>query len=461
MRTSQIAKYCLFVSCYVFWVASGMMIAVGMYATLSSEERVVDTLITDPSLILMAVGILMFAITFVGCMGALRDIHLLLKIFAWLLLIVLILQFVAAILGFMFSGMVLEKAASVMSTAITRYREDLDLQNFIDYIQKKFECCGVNTYTDWSLNIYFYCADNNPSLESCGVPYSCCIKEKGKNVINTMCGYETQNLKRWDAEDRIYVDGCLNKIVSWGRGNLLFLGGMATGLIFLEIFVICLAVVLVYEINVIMERRKSTAPVSSVKRKSQRKEEFMTEREGMNEVFLEQEYMETYREEEIFVEALDYTATIECEFSDHTQEASFVLNAAIKIGAIAEFFRAISAIFGFPGIFVSEGIQESNNGHQARPWGGLSDRTILTKLSFTPSVPMQIRFSIKFQHHHSFPVFWFHQSHTSPWLLLSWAKPLILNSCGEHLCSGPRIWVTPSDNQSSASWVPNPVPCSA
>ncbi|XP_018423711.1 PREDICTED: tetraspanin-33-like isoform X2 [Nanorana parkeri] len=269
MRTSQIVKYSLFVSCYIFWVASGLMIAVGLYAKLCKETGVVDTLATDPAIILIVVGMLMFAITFLGCMGALRDLHILLKIFAAMLLLVLILQFVAAVLCFLFSGMVLEKASNVMSKAIIRYREDADLENFIDYIQKRFECCGVNSYTDWSLNIYFYCVDTNPSLEKCGVPYSCCIREEG------------QNLKRWHVEHQIFVDGCLNKIVSWGRGNLLFLGGIAMGLIVLEILVTCLAFVQIYQINFIMERKKSMAiDISSGKMQGNR-EEFVQQLEQM------------------------------------------------------------------------------------------------------------------------------------------------------------------------------------
>ncbi|XP_069623858.1 tetraspanin-33-like isoform X2 [Ranitomeya imitator] len=218
MRTSQVVKYSLFISCYIFWVASGLLIAVGFYAKLCKETGVVDSLTADPAILLIVVGMLMFIITFFGCMGALRDVHLLLKIFAGLLIVVLILQLVAAVLGFIFSGMVLDKASSVMLRAIIYYREDLDLQNFIDYIQKKI-------------------------------------------VINTMCGYETQNLMSWQAEERIFIDGCLDKIVSWGRGNLLFLGYIALGLILLEIVVICLAVVLIHQINFIEDRRKSTAVV--------------------------------------------------------------------------------------------------------------------------------------------------------------------------------------------------------
>nr|XP_033809655.1 tetraspanin-33-like [Geotrypetes seraphini] len=258
MRTNQVVKYTLFVSCYFFWVGSGLMIAVGVYARMSKEASAVDSLITDPSVILITVGILMFAVTFLGCMGALRDLHILLKIFAWLMLLILVLQIVAAVLGFFFSGLVLDKVSYVMGKAISRYREDLDLQNFIDFIQKKFECCGVGSYTDWSQNIYFECRDSNPSLERCAVPYSCCIQEKKQTIFNTMCGYETQSLKSWQAEDRIHVRGCLDKLVTWGKANLLFLAGIAMAFFLLEVLVIFLAKMLIYQINFIVLKRRLT-----------------------------------------------------------------------------------------------------------------------------------------------------------------------------------------------------------
>uniref|UniRef100_A0A8C3S342 Tetraspanin n=1 Tax=Chelydra serpentina TaxID=8475 RepID=A0A8C3S342_CHESE len=189
----------------------GIMVAVGIYAKLSKEASAVDSLLADPSLILLTVGILMFGITFVGCTGALRDLPVLLKI-------------------------VLEKAAFLMGKAISGYRDDLDLQNLIDYMQKKFECCGVHSYKDWSQNIYFECQDSNPSLERCAVPFSCCIqKDKEASVLNSMCGYGTQNLRSWKAESLIYTEGCLEKIVGWGQRNLLLIAGLAIGLFFLEV----------------------------------------------------------------------------------------------------------------------------------------------------------------------------------------------------------------------------------
>ncbi|XP_042300035.1 tetraspanin-33-like [Sceloporus undulatus] len=234
MRTNRLLKYTLFASCYLFWVTSGLMVAVGAYARLSRETGAVETLLAEPSSLLLAVGGLTFGVTFVGCLGALRDLPILLKAFTWILLLIFILQVVAAVLGFLFAGMVREKAAFLMGQAIARYRDSLDLQNLIDFIQKKFECCGVHSYLDWSQNAYFHCQEGNPSLESCAVPFSCCLPGK-EALLNTMCGYGTQNLPAWQAESRVYTEGCLEKIRHWARANLFLVAGLACGLLVLEV----------------------------------------------------------------------------------------------------------------------------------------------------------------------------------------------------------------------------------
>ncbi|XP_072125529.1 tetraspanin-33 isoform X2 [Mobula birostris] len=253
MRTSRAIKYTLFAFCYIFWVASGLMIAVGIYSKTAVEGGAVDSLIADPALILITVGCLIFCITFLGCFGALRDIQILLKIFLWTLLLILLLQVTVATLGFIFSEKVEKKAVGLLEKGIIRYRDDLDLQNLIDYIQKKFKCCGVLSYKDWSQNMYFSCVETNPSLEQCGVPYSCCIMT-AKEVLNTMCGYETQQLKFWTARKKIYTAGCLDTIVQWGHKNLLLIGGIALGVLLLEILLISLTAILLKQIHSIKKK---------------------------------------------------------------------------------------------------------------------------------------------------------------------------------------------------------------
>ncbi|XP_072125530.1 tetraspanin-33 isoform X3 [Mobula birostris] len=249
MRTSRAIKYTLFAFCYIFWsqalaqqengaqvqsnsarrlpevniqhgslellfwnskVASGLMIAVGIYSKTAVEGGAVDSLIADPALILITVGCLIFCITFLGCFGALRDIQILLKIFLWTLLLILLLQVTVATLGFIFSEKVEKKAVGLLEKGIIRYRDDLDLQNLIDYIQKK--------------------------------------------VLNTMCGYETQQLKFWTARKKIYTAGCLDTIVQWGHKNLLLIGGIALGVLLLEILLISLTAILLKQIHSIKKK---------------------------------------------------------------------------------------------------------------------------------------------------------------------------------------------------------------
>ncbi|XP_056324170.1 tetraspanin-33 [Danio aesculapii] len=255
-KSFRAVKYTLFVCCYVFWVFSAGLIAVGIYAKIAKESDVVDTLMADPALLLIIVGSLMFTITFLGCFGALRNISLLLNLFVAILLVVLLLQVTAAVLGLLFSEKVQERTEQLMMNAIVRYRDDQDLENVIDFVQKKFKCCGVDSYLDWSKNMYFNSSEHNPSLEAYGVPFSCCIRQKNETVFNSMCGYETQKIKKSLAGRLIYTSGCLDEMVWWGKQNLLLVGGMTLVLLCLEICMMSLASVQLCQIRNVQQRKK-------------------------------------------------------------------------------------------------------------------------------------------------------------------------------------------------------------
>uniref|UniRef100_A0A3Q4HHW5 Tetraspanin n=1 Tax=Neolamprologus brichardi TaxID=32507 RepID=A0A3Q4HHW5_NEOBR len=237
MRGYRGVKYTLFIFCYFFWVRSWK----SMISTNIEEHilclciDVVDTLTVDPALLLIVVGSVMFLITFLGCFGALRNTICLLKTFVGLLVAILLLQIAAAFVGYFFTDTVMERTERLMMKAIEQYREDQDLENAIDFIQKKFQCCGVESYKNWSRNVYFECSDTNPSLEACGVPFSCCIGLQNQTVLNTMCGYGMQQLEEKLARQHIFTIGCLDKIVWWAKHNLLLVAGLTAGLLLLEV----------------------------------------------------------------------------------------------------------------------------------------------------------------------------------------------------------------------------------
>ncbi|CAM4565114.1 unnamed protein product [Leuciscus chuanchicus] len=246
---SPVVKYLLFFFNMLFWIIALFLISIGVYSRLVKHETVLACLTVDPALLLMIVGVLMFFITFCGCVGSLRENICLLQTFCIILTIIFLLQLVAGVLGFVFSDKARGKVTEMVDNAIKHYRDDLDLQNLIDYGQKQFNCCGGISYMDWSQNMYFNCSEENPSRERCSVPFSCCLLSKEESVINTMCGHGMQVLKYDTAGAFINTNGCIDNVVNWIHSNLFLLGGIALGLAIPQLVGILLSQILINQIQ--------------------------------------------------------------------------------------------------------------------------------------------------------------------------------------------------------------------
>ncbi|XP_048010842.1 tetraspanin-33 [Megalobrama amblycephala] len=246
---SPVVKYLLFLFNMIFWVIALVLISIGVYSRIVKHETALACLTVDPALLLMILGILMFFITFSGCVGSLRENICLLQTFCIVLTIIFLLQLVAGVLGFVFSDKARGKVTDMVGSAIKHYRDDLDLQNLIDYGQKQFNCCGGISYKDWSQNMYFNCSEENPSKERCAVPFSCCLLSTDEAVINTMCGHGMQELEYLKASAFINTNGCIDKVVNWIHSNLFLLGGIALGLAIPQLVGILLSQILINQIQ--------------------------------------------------------------------------------------------------------------------------------------------------------------------------------------------------------------------
>ncbi|XP_073724641.1 tetraspanin-33 [Misgurnus anguillicaudatus] len=246
---SPVVKYLLFFFNMIFWVIALVLISVGIYSRIVKHETAFACLTVDPALLLMIVGVLMFFLTFCGCVGSLRENICLLQTFCICLTVLFLLQLVAGVLGFVFSDKARVKVTEMLNSSMKHYRDDLDLQNLIDYGQTEFNCCGGISYMDWSQNIYFNCSEENPSHERCSVPYSCCLFAENETVINTMCGHGMQKKDYLTASEFINTNGCIDKVVNWIHSNLFLLGGIALGLAIPQLVGILLSQVLISQIQ--------------------------------------------------------------------------------------------------------------------------------------------------------------------------------------------------------------------
>lgn len=247
-KSTYCVKYFMFFMNVLFWVLSCLILAIAVYAMLEKQEIYgqISRLATDPAALLLAIGIIIFVISFAGCLGALRENKCLLKFYCGLLALMLLLEIAAAILGYVYSGKVKNEMHNAFTLMIDNYLDDPDLQLVIDSVQKELKCCGSEKYTDWERNIYYNCS--SPAVESCGVPYSCCIADE----VNSQCGFGALRLKESAAVNVIYTQGCLKGVEDWFRSNLVLMASIAACLPVLQLVGFCLSRRLTNDINDIL-----------------------------------------------------------------------------------------------------------------------------------------------------------------------------------------------------------------
>ncbi|XP_016986520.1 tetraspanin-33 [Drosophila rhopaloa] len=249
---SQCVKYMIFMLNFVFWLFGGLLLGIGIYAFKDKWEEANGSVrlenfydvFLNISLVLIESGMVIFLVSFSGCVGALRENTFLLKLYSMCLLLFFLMEMAIAIICFIFPQYMntfLEKQFT--DKIIHSYRDDPDLQNFIDFAQQQFKCCGLSNsgYQDWRKNEYFNCS--SPSVEKCGVPYSCCINSTdiSSGLVNIMCGYGVQEAPVPEARKRIWTSGCIEVVRVQAEHNLYMIAGNALFIALIQLLVIYLA----------------------------------------------------------------------------------------------------------------------------------------------------------------------------------------------------------------------------
>ncbi|KAF4014888.1 hypothetical protein G4228_006280 [Cervus hanglu yarkandensis] len=249
-------KYFLFGFNIVFWVLGALFLAIGLWAwsekgVLSNISALTDLGGLDPVWLFVVVGGVMSLLGFAGCIGALRENTFLLKFFSVILGLIFFLELATGILAFVFKDWIRDQLNLFINNNVKAYRDDIDLQNLIDFAQEYWSCCGARGPNDWNLNIYFNCTDLNPSRERCGVPFSCCVRDPAEDVLNTQCGYDVRLKLELEQQGFIHTKGCVGQFEKWLQDNLIVVAGVFVGIALLQIFGICLAQNLVSDIKAV------------------------------------------------------------------------------------------------------------------------------------------------------------------------------------------------------------------
>lgn len=98
-------------------------------------------------------GLVLALLSLTGCVGALRENMCLLQTFSAAVLLLVVVQVLAAVIVYSLQGQIVEYLRSGMLAAMVRYQDDLDLRFITDEIQTGLQCCGADTYRDWEINV--------------------------------------------------------------------------------------------------------------------------------------------------------------------------------------------------------------------------------------------------------------------------------------------------------------------
>ncbi|XP_076012377.1 tetraspanin-15 [Genypterus blacodes] len=228
-------KFILFTYAIVWWVVGGIILATGIYAEVERQRyKTMEGVFLAPAIILIVLGSILFVVSFIGVLGTLRDNITLLKVFMYTLTVCLFLELISGIVALYFRDKSMELLNNHIRRGIENYYDDLDFRNIMDYVQKKFECCGAQAFQDWEVNMYHKCLSH--SALSCGVPHSCCIVLDPKAVVNTHCGSNVLNKERLSLVDVIYVRGCTDAFFLWLSDNFSIMAAVLLAILLPQLF---------------------------------------------------------------------------------------------------------------------------------------------------------------------------------------------------------------------------------
>lgn len=252
-------KYLLFVFNFVFWIAGIVIFGVGIWSRIKAKDF--DSLLGESGSmasaanIMIAAGIFVMVIGFVGCCGAWKENRVLLVVYFILLILIFVLEIAAGILAYRRKDELQTALAKNIEKVVDHDYQKGDtaaqksLTKAIDWFQVNVDCCGTESADEWMKSEWYLREKNaisNATKTIQLVPKSCCIKDDAD------CNVDKRDTKPSDVlKSRIHLEGCIPAGKKFIKGHLWEIGGAGVGVAFIQIigmvFAICLCRSIGYE----------------------------------------------------------------------------------------------------------------------------------------------------------------------------------------------------------------------
>lgn len=247
-------KYLVVIINFIFFLAGIGVVTAGIYL-LTDSTMYVQVVQDDANFhtgiyILIAAGILMFIIGFLGCCGALRESPCMLVTFFSFLLVILVVE-VAAGCWVYFNRAELEKMLQehVKRTVEKDYSTNEYLTKTFDTIQSNLGCCGANGPRDWSSSRFNQVNKKSDkgmdlaissSLQTYKLPLSCCSTPKSPQI----CDDGSRIGLSANIPVVMYQDGCIEKLKDVLKDHMVTGWALLITIAVLELFGLIFSLVL-------------------------------------------------------------------------------------------------------------------------------------------------------------------------------------------------------------------------
>ncbi|NWZ96975.1 TSN8 protein, partial [Nesospiza acunhae] len=220
-----VKKLMTFLTCLYFLpqVCGCIILGFSIWIRVSSAQQVnacshTSTIVHGGANLLIAVGAIIMILGFLGCCGAVKESRCMLMLFFIALLLILILQVAAGILGAVYKPQVeatfnltLSEGVSALQSTTGEYKE---YQKEFQKLQKMYQCCGwKHGGEDWGQNF-----DKQKDICQCEVE-----KPSSSDLCTTYGG-------RY-----VYKKSCGEVIMQQIKDNLVIIMGIAFGLAVVEV----------------------------------------------------------------------------------------------------------------------------------------------------------------------------------------------------------------------------------
>lgn len=248
-------KYLMFTFNLLALVGGIVVMAVGIWTCVDHsyiDQLLGTNLYMSAAIILIATGVVVVLISFLGCFGAIKEIKCMLLTYFIVMFGIFVTMLVGGILGYAFRANVSLSMRTRMYSSLGEYGYNRAVTEAWDFTQSRLRCCGVEGFDGYKV----WVMENRNFNSNNQVPLTCCqrvwtsgqmgggnvMSNQGfmnnPNQMNTMLNPNVNNMPYIPCQaspntNTAYFTGCLDRGVQAVSEQAAILGGVGIGIAFI------------------------------------------------------------------------------------------------------------------------------------------------------------------------------------------------------------------------------------